>query len=49
MTEHFTMDNTQGYDQDDLDALNQEITAFLADYEPYTPEWYEAAKDAVGD
>ncbi len=44
MEQHFTMDNTQGYSQDDLDALNVEVSALLADIEPYTEAWYETAK-----
>jgi hypothetical protein len=42
--DHFTMDNTQGYNQDDLDQLNRELNALLADVEPYTSEWYEVSK-----
>ena len=42
--EHFTLDNTQGYDQADLDAFNVELSALLTDIEPYTAAWYETAK-----
>lgn len=43
---HFTLENTQGYDQTDLDALNTELDIVLENEncEPYTPEWYETIK-----
>ena len=42
--DYFTMDNTEGYDQSDLDALNAEFDVLLADIEPYTDAYYETAK-----
>lgn len=42
--DHYTMDNTQGYSQEDLGELNAELTILLADIEPYTDAWYEMAK-----
>lgn len=44
MDRHFTLDNTHGYGQSDLDALNVELDALLEEIEPYTAEWYETAK-----
>lgn len=44
MEQHFTMDNTAGYDQDDLDELNAELDTQLQGIEPYTAAWYETAK-----
>ena len=42
--DHFTLDNTQGYSQGELDALNRELDEVLAGIEPYTAAWYETAK-----
>ena len=43
---HFTLDNTQGYDQSDLDELNALLDEYIAEdgCEPYTPDWYELIK-----
>jgi hypothetical protein len=44
--EHFTTENTQGYDQEDLDELNHELDVLLEEEgaEPYTDEWYKIIK-----
>ena len=44
--DHFTLDNTQGYNQEDLNELNAKLDACITDdgCEPYTPEWYELCK-----
>lgn len=40
----FRPDNTEGYTSDQLDELNEELSARLSGLEPFTYEWYVAAK-----
>jgi hypothetical protein len=39
---YYTPDNTSGYTQAELDALNAELDARLTALEPHTDAWYEA-------
>lgn len=41
---HYTEDNTQGYTQEELDALNAELGALLSEIEPHTDAWYAVIK-----
>lgn len=42
MDQHYTQDNTEGYTQEQLDALNTELEARLVGLEPHTDAWYAA-------
>lgn len=39
-----TQDNTTGYTQEELDALNAELEGLLQGLEPYSDAWYAATK-----
>lgn len=47
--EHYRMDNTEGFSQAELDALNAELDALLTAAEPQTDAWYEIIKRHGGD
>jgi len=40
----FRQDNTYGYTNDELSTLNVELEKYLSNLEPYSDEWYHAAK-----
>jgi hypothetical protein len=41
---YFTQENTEGYTDIQLDALNAELDDRLNGIEPYTDEWYQSQK-----
>jgi hypothetical protein len=41
----FTMDSTEGYTQNQLDALNAELEIRLAGIEPHSDEWYRIEQE----
>lgn len=40
----FTIENTEGYTQTELDQLNAELAERLEGVEPHTDKWYQAEK-----
>lgn len=49
MQQHYTMDNTDGFPQEQLDAWNAELDALLTGLEPHTDQWYAVIKRHADD
>ncbi len=45
----FRTDNTEGYSQGQLDALNTELAERIDGLDPFESEWYEAANAFVAE
>ena len=42
----FTDDNTEGFSNDEIESMNEELKRELEGFEPYTTEYYEEEKRA---